>query len=73
MDLNKHADEIFNILNEISSTQPEHYDDPNSGYESKCPFCYNYVNTSSYVGMNDIHHDDEICTWIKVNNLIKKL
>ena len=32
------------------------YDNPNGGYESTCPCCYNMESGSTFIGMADIRH-----------------
>lgn len=55
---------------DIISTQPNFWDNPNGPYTYTCPFCLNQVYDKSWIG--DIEHDKN-CPYEKASKFLREL
>lgn len=71
-DIMTREQDIQKIIDYIIETPPDFYDNPNSGYEYTCPFCYARLVLKAIEkspGMSDIKHDSKKCIWLIAEDL----
>lgn len=69
--------DIQKLCDAILEMSPDCYDDPNGGYETRCPFCGAYAirtgrNAKIFATLDEIEHDSD-CLYLMAKKLSSEL